>query len=136
MDERPTTESWQWVSDELKTRPRKTTLILDAGGLNNPIRDMLPRGLNVIQLTGTEFLASQQGFLDLLNEGRFKHTNNPQLTAEVQNAHKLKSGSDDQWLFAQILKYETTDVLKGVSIAAWYRGVNRPKERQIREVIA
>lgn len=136
VDERPTTESWQWVVDELKTRPRKTTLILDAGGLNNPIRDMLPRGLNVIQLTGTEFLASQQGFLDLLNEGRFKHTNNPQLTAEVQNAQKLKSGSDDQWKFAPIRKTETTAGLKGVSIAAWYRGVNRPKERKVREVIA
>lgn len=136
VDERPTAESWQWVSDELKTRPRKTTLILDAGGLNNPIRDMLPRGLNVIQLTGTEFLASQQGFLDLLNEGRFKHTNNPQLTAEVQNAQKLKSSSDDQWKFAPIRKTETTAGLKGVSIAAWYRGVNRPKERQVREVIA
>ena len=97
---------------------------------------MLPRGLNVIQLSGTEFLASQQGFLDLLNEGRFKHTNNPQLTAEVQNAQKLKSGSNDQWKFASIRKTETTAGLKGVSIAAWYRGVNSPKERQVREVIA
>ncbi len=134
VDERPTTENWQWVADELSTKPRKTTLILDAGGLNNPIRDILPRGLNVVSLSGSEFLASQQGFLDLLSEGRFKHTNNPQLTGEVQNAQKLKSGQDDQWKFAPIRKTETTGGLKAVSLAAWYRSVNKPRRRQLREV--
>ena len=54
----------------------------------------------------------------------------------MQYAQKLKSGSNDQWKFAPIRKNETTAGLKGVSIAAWYRGVNRPKERQVREVIA
>lgn len=135
VDERPTTENWQWVADELASKPRKTTLILDAGGLNNPIRDILPRGLNVVSLTGSEFLASQQGFLGLLSEGKFKHTNNPQLTSEVQNAQKLKSGQEDQWKFAPIRKNETTGGLKAVSIAAWYRSVNKPRRRQIREVV-
>ena len=135
VDEHPTTENWQWVADELSSKPRKTTLILDAGGLNNPIRDILPRGLNVVSLTGSEFLASQQGFLDLLAEGKFKHTNNPQLTSEVQNAQKLKSGQEDQWKFAPIRKNETTGGLKAVSIAAWYRSVNKPRRRQIREVV-
>ncbi len=135
VDERSTTESWQWIADELSTKPRKTTLILDAGGLNNPIRDILPRGLNIVQLSGSEFLASQQGFLDLLNEGRFKHTNNPQLTSEVQNSQKVSSGQDSQWKFAPIRKNETTAGLKGVSIAAWYRSVNKPRRRHPREVV-
>lgn len=88
-----------------------------------------------MSLTGSEFLASQQGFLDLLSEGKFKHTNNPQLTSEVQNAQKLKSGQENQWKFAPIRKNETTGGLKAVSIAAWYRSVNKPRRRQIREVV-
>lgn len=132
VDEKPTTDPWNWVADELSSKPRGTTLILDAGGLNNPIREILPKGVNVVQLTGNEFLASQQGFIDLLNEGRFKHTDNVQLTEETRNAQKTKSG--DMWKFAPIRQQQTISGLKAVSEAAWYRSVNKPRERHPRTV--
>lgn len=133
VDERSTTEPWDWIADELKSKPRGTVLILDAGGLNNPVSDILPKGLNVVQLTGNEFLASQQGFIDLLNEGRFKHTNNVQLTEETRNAQKVTSG--DMWKFAPIRSQSTIAGLKSVSIAAWYRSVNKPRRHERRTVI-
>ena len=100
--------------------------------MNNPIREILPKGVNVVQLTGNEFLASQQGFIDLLNEGRFKHTDNVQLTEETRNAQKTKSG--DMWKFAPIRQQQTISGLKAVSEAAWYRSVNKPRERHPRTV--
>ena len=133
VDERTSAGDWTWIPALLKTAPRKTTVILDAGGLSNPLREMLPRGLNVIQLSGPEFLASQQGFVDLLNNGTFKHPDNPQLIEETSNASRAKSG--DMWKFVPIRKGETIAGLKALSEAVWYRGVNKPQETNQQQVV-
>ena len=122
VDERSSVESWNWIENALKGAPRDTTLLLDAAGLNNPMREIIPRGISIVQLSGTEFLASQQGFMNMLNQGTFKHPNNPTLNAEVENASETKSG--DLWKFDNIRKGQTVAGLKGVAEAAWYRSVN------------
>ena len=128
VDERSSVESWTWITTALKGAPRDSVLILDAAGLNNPMREVLPRGLNVIQLSGTEFLASQQGFMNMLNQGTFKHPNNPTLNSEVANAMQAKSG--EQWKFDNISKGVTVAGLKGVAEAAWYRSVNLIQKKE------
>lgn len=133
VDERTSAGDWTWIPTMLKTAPRKTTVVLDAGGLSNPIREMLPKGLNIIQLSGPEFLATQQGFVDLLNNGTFKHPDNPQLISETSNATKANSG--DMWKFVPIRKGETISGLKALSEAVWYRGVNKPQPKQAPQVV-
>lgn len=126
LGERPQNESWQWLGETVGSMPRDTTVVLDAGGLNKPIERMLPQNLDVVKLTGPEFLSSQQGFYDLIENGRFKHTNQPDLMSEVRNAQKIQSG--DQWKFANIDKSKSIAGLKALAEAAWYRSVNEPVE--------
>ncbi len=132
IEEHSSTDPWTWVTRYLNTQPRGITLIMDVGGLDNAMMRMIPSGIRVVHLMGNEFLASQQGFLDLLNSGKFKHTDNPQLVAEVSNAQRVDSG--DLWKFAPIAKEKTIVGLKALSEAAWYRSVEQPEEREYRVV--
>lgn len=124
IGERSQNTSWKWISETVGSMPRDTTIILDAGGLNKPIEKMLPMSMEIVKLTGPEFLSSQQGFYDLLENGRFKHTNQPDLMSEVRNSQKVQSG--DQWKFASIDKSKSISGLKALAEAAWYRAVNEP----------
>ena len=89
-----------WIGEAVKGIPRHTVIILDAGALNKPLMEYIPGSMDVVQLNNQEFLASQQGFMDALNDGLFKHPNSPDLTDEVRNAQKRPSG--DLWKFDAI----------------------------------
>lgn len=128
LGERPQHESWQWISDLLGSSPRDTIVIVDAGGLTKPIENMLPDNLYPVRLSGAEFLASQQGFVDALNNGRFKHTNQPELMAEVKNLQKVPSG--ESWKFAPIDKSKSIAGLKALAEAVWYRTVNQEDDSE------
>lgn len=126
LGERSQNESWDWVVETIEGMPRNTPIILDAGGLNRPLENILPPSMPVVKLTGPEFLASQQGFYDLIQKGKFKHTNQPDLMAEVRNSQKIQSG--DQWKFANTDKTKSISGLKALAEAAWYRSVNEPQD--------
>lgn len=128
LGERSQNDSWDWLAETVGSMPRKTDIILDAGGLNKAIEAILPNNMHVIHLSGSEFLASQQGFYDMIESGKFKHTNQPDLMAEVRNAQKVKSG--EMWKFSNIDKSKSIAGLKALSEAAWYRSVNVPQEQK------
>lgn len=136
ISERSTRESWDWVGETIEGMPRNTVVILDAGALNDPIIEQLPPSVNLVKLNNQEFLASQQGFMDLLNSGTFKHPNSPDLLAEVRNAQKRQSG--DLWKFSEIRQSKddgtpmTVAGLKGLAEAAWWRSVRPAKESRKR----
>lgn len=128
LGERSQNESWSWIAKTVESMPRNTDIILDAGGLNKALEAVLPNNMNVIHLSGSEFLASQQGFYDMIESGKFKHTNQPDLMDEVRNAQKVKSG--EMWKFSNIDKSRSIAGLKALSEAAWYRSVNTPREKK------
>ena len=140
ISERSSNESWKWIGEAVKGMPRHTAIILDAGALNKPLMEYIPGSMDVVQLNNQEFLASQQGFMDALNSGLFKHPNSPDLTDEVRNAQKRASG--DLWKFDAIRQTHddgrpaTVTGLKGLAEAVWYRNVNKPQEKIRRTVYA
>jgi len=134
IEERSSVNSWTWITSYLRGAPRATPLILDAGGLNSALaEDIIPKGIDVCYLTGSEFLASQQGFMDLLNKGDFKHTNNATLNEEVHNAMRVTAGKES-WKFASIQKGETVAGLKALAQAVWWRAAHQVKEVEQRTV--
>lgn len=133
LGERPQHESWTWISDTLGKAPRDTIVILDTGGLTKPIERILPSNLYTVQLSGAEFLASQQGFMDVLENGRFKHTDQPELMAEVKNLQKIPSGAT--WKFAPINQARSIAGFKALCEAVWYRSVNQSENRSVPAVV-
>lgn len=136
IEEEASRDSWDWIIDRSKKWGRDTPLVIDLGGLEKPILDMLDehrRYLDVVKLNGQEFLASQQGFMNLLEDGKFRHPDNPYLAAEVRNAQKTDSGNG--WKFTQIRPDTQVVGLKALSMAAWYRSVTKVKERRKLKVV-
>jgi hypothetical protein len=127
-EERSGMDSWQWVADKIGSMPRNTTVLLDLGGLDAPIRDILPRNANIAKnWNGQEFLASQQGFLKLITSGIFKHPDSPMVAEEVHNAQREQSGN--LWKFSPIRTENTIAGLKALSMAAWYRHTMQVKKK-------
>lgn len=136
IEEEPSNTSWDWIVDRSRKWGRDTPLVIDLGGLEKMILEMLDdnhRYLNIIKPTGPEFLASQQGFMDMLEDGKFRHPDNPGLLAEVRNAQKSESGNG--WKFMPIRPNVPVVGLKALSMAAWYRNTTKVQERRKLKVV-
>lgn len=129
--ERSGMDNWSWIAEAIDNLSRDTIVLTDLGGLDKPITDMLNDSLSqrpsIVKFNGPEFLASQQGFLDLLQSGKFKNLGNPSLNDEVHNAQKSQSGNG--WKFTPIRPEHTLVGLKALTMATWYRSVTQVKER-------
>ena len=103
---------------DLYRRWNPSAIVLDAG---SPAGSLLPEldrvGLSITKVAGRETAQAAVAFASLVNEGRLRHVDQPNLTAAVAAAKRRLVG--DMWAFGRRGSFVDISPLVACSLAAW-----------------